>query len=169
MLIGVLAQVQAAAAPLVPAAPSDGEEATGRRRTESGTRVQGEAVPRAAVSSPALDVGGSEDDLGVAVSRDEVGEADHHVRPSVGRASSPSLEERPVAGEEQRGERVKTRKRKRPEAEESSSTTGKRKALPPRVESKEGDKTNKKKKKKKKERRGGDEFDEFDDLFSSIL
>lgn len=163
MLIGVLAQVQAATAPLVPAAPSDGEEAT-RRRTAPGTRVQGEAVPRAAVSSPALDVGGSEDDLGVAVSRDEVGEADHHVRPSVGRASSPSLEERPVAGEEQRGERVKTRKRKRPEAEESSSTTGKRKALPPRVESKEGDKTNKKKKKRR--RRGGDEFD---DLFSSIL
>lgn len=169
MLIGVLAQVEAALAPFVRPAepPEDGE------RAETGQAPAQAVVARMAAGRAggpvAPQVGGGSSsslDLGVAISRDELGddddegEEDKDVASKRLRRPSPPTE-RP-APKEERPDKGESKGKKRPRADDPGSSRKGRPEKQIRPESSRDEKKPKKKKKKK----GGDEFD---DLFSSLV
>lgn len=178
MLIGVLAQVEAALAPFVrPAEPPGGRD----DRAEDGQAAPAQAVvarmaagraggPFAAQvggGGSSLGLGaGHEDDLGVAISRDELGgeddedEEDKDVAPRKPRRASLPAERPPP--KEERPNNVESKGKKRPRADESGSS---RKGKPEKQTRPESSRDEKKPKKKKKKKGG----DEFDDLFSSLV
>lgn len=168
MLIGVLAQVDAAVAPFVrPAEPedSDGVDAAGpvpaQQSRGAGITAKGGVTPQG---------GGSEhqDDLGVAISRDELGDDDDDDDDGTedAGASRPQHSSPPPAKQahikEKKPEKGESKGKKRSRAEDAGSARLGKPEKPIRLESsKEG-----KKAKKKKKKKGGDEFD---DLFSSLM
>lgn len=160
MLIGVLAQVEAALAPFVmPTAEPEGggDDAAG---PDPAQQVQPGSVPGHVKES--LGGAGQEDDLGVAISRDELGgdeDRDEGVT-SRPRQSSPP-EEHPHA-KERKPEKGKVRGKKRSRADDPGSSRITKPEKPTQPDSSRDEKKVKKKKRKK----GGDEFD---DLFSSLV
>lgn len=163
MLIGVLAQVEAALAPFVKPSGPEGEP-EGGPGPEPVQVAAGVAVTQdASVAPQKRDVGAQqEDDLGVAVSRDELGggdDEDDDVAP-IARRASPPPEHPPT--KEKRPEKGEIKGKKRSRADNSSSSRIGRPEKLVRPESSRDEKKVKKKKKKK----GGDEFD---DLFSSLV
>ena len=150
-LIGVLAQVEAAIAPFVRAEP-DTDPAGGL--DEAGTASYlGGAMGDAPLALKTLDVSPSGgDDMGVAISRDELGGDDVPSReerslPPLGSSSSRKQEGSGTA----KPERVRT---------EDGASRKRKKAESQRAELKD------EKKIKKKKKKGGDEFD---DLFSTLV
>lgn len=172
MLIGVLAQVEASLAPFVrPAEPLEGDNLDEKAGPDPAqAAVARMAAGRAGGGPVASQVGGRssldaayEDDLGVAISRDELGDDDEGEDEDVAsrRARRPS----PPAGQpppkEKRREKGESKGKKRPRADDTGSSTIGKPEKPARPESSRDEKKAKKKKKK-----GGDEFD---DLFSSLM
>ncbi|KAI3393275.1 hypothetical protein diail_4508 [Diaporthe ilicicola] len=161
MLIGVLAQVEAALGPfLKPAEPEDVQvDAAGL----DPARVAAVIATRPVVSA-APQVGGigaqQEDDLGVAISRGDLGGDEEDETASRARRASPQPEHPPL--KEKRSNKNEARGKKRLRADDSGSSTIGKPEKPVRPESSKDEKKAKKKKKKK----GGDEFD---DLFSSLV
>lgn len=194
VLIGVLAQAEAAIAPLIP----EPEEDLVPVQSELGADIHGEAVARSA-----------DFDLGVAVSRDELLDGDgDNVHPSIERVALP-IPRVPPAKDTLNPDQTKDKKRKKLMTEEEKSATaqGNSKKRKLSREAEEGfstmektadtmrsfqankqskpelgngtSRTDKKSKphteeetqaapkpKKKRKQKGGDEFD---DLFSSLL
>lgn len=164
MLIGVLAQVETAVAPFVkPAGPEGGDDGEGG--PVPAQQVRAGIVERRRGDLVAPQVGtGQEDDMGVAISRDELDDDDEDEVEdvaSVPRRSSPPPKQAPVKEKRQeRGGESKGKKRSR--ADDAGSSRVGKPEKPNRPESSRDEKKVKKKKKKK----GGDEFD---DLFSSLM
>ncbi|KAG6364341.1 hypothetical protein INS49_005942 [Diaporthe citri] len=169
MLIGVLAQVEASVAPFVrPAEPPGGDDENDAAGQDPARAVVARMAARRADGPVASQVGGSassslgaghEDDLGVAISRDELGDDDEGEEEDVTsgrprRPSPPPKEKRPEKGE--------SKGKKRPRADDTGSSRIAKPEKPARPELSRDEKKAKKKKKKK----GGDEFD---DLFSSLM
>lgn len=149
-LIGVLAQVEAAIAPFVEAEldtdPADELDTTGVVRAVD---TKADTSLALAGLGPSSDFG---DDLGVAISRDELDDDD-----VLSRGKKPLHPPGPLSRKEDRGSIPKS---ENPKVESGFSRKGKD-AEPRQTSSKDGKKVKKKKKKK-----GGDEFD---DLFSSLV
>ncbi|KAF3769674.1 hypothetical protein M406DRAFT_325168 [Cryphonectria parasitica EP155] len=176
LLLGVLAQIQAAIQLFIPP-PKQEEEET--RATEEPARP---AAVIAHGSAEGIGTSGGSDqlDLGVAVSRDEMsgggggGRDDdvdsHDTRQDIEQRSSP-VPRQPLMDEVSEAGRGggKSRKQKRSRIDDGSARTNREGREPPRrtqsppavVEAMEVKKAQKKRKKK-----GGDEFD---DLFSSLM
>lgn len=174
MLIGVLAQVEASLAPFVrPAEPPEGRDDGAEAGQDTAQavvarmaagRADGPVAPQVGGGSSSLGAG-HEADLGVAISRDELGEDDdkdegEDVASRMPRRPSPAAEQRPP--KEKRPEKGESKGKKRPRADDTGSSKIGKPEKPPRPESSRDEKKAKKKKKKK----GGDEFD---DLFSSLM
>lgn len=175
MLIGVLAQVEASLAPFVrsskpPEGRDDNVEAgqdTAQAvvaRMAAGRADGGPVAPQVGSGSGTLGAG-HEDDLGVAISRDELGDDDdkdddEDVASRKVRRPSPATEQRPP--KEKRPEKGESKGKKRPRSDDPGSSRIGRPEKPTRPDSSRDEKKAKKKKKKK----GGDEFD---DLFSSLM
>lgn len=172
MLIGVLAQVEASLAPFVrPAEPAEGCDEAAQVPTQAvvarmaaAGRTGGPVAPQVGGSSSSLDAG-HEDDLGVAISRDTLGDDDdkdegEDFASRMPRRPSPAAEQRPP--KEKRPEKGESKGKKRPRADDTGSSKIGKPEKPARPESSRDEKKAKKKKKKK----GGDEFD---DLFSSLM
>lgn len=167
MLIGVLAQVETAVAPFVkPAGPEGGDDdEVGRDPSQpviAGRVNGGPDAPQVGVGLGAR----QEDDLGVAISRDELDGDDEDEVEDVAsgprRSSPPPPKQAPVKEKRQeRGGESKGKKRSR--ADDAGSSRMGKPEKPARPESSSRDE---KKVKKKKKKKGGDEFD---DLFSSIM
>lgn len=179
MLIGVLAQVEASLAPFVrPADPPGGRGDNAEAGQDTAQTVVARMAAGRAEGPVALQVGGGkgsslgqsaghEDDLGVAISRDELGDDDdkdddeEDVASRKARRPSPATEQqRPP--KERRPEKGESKGKKRPRSDDPGSSRIGRPEKPTRPESSRDEKKAKKKKKKK----GGDEFD---DLFSSLM
>lgn len=171
MLIGVLAQVEASLAPFVrPAEPPEGREEAGQfpaqamvARMAAG-RAEGPATSQVGGGSLSQSAGHG-DDLGVAISRDELGDDDdkdddEDVASRKARRPSPAAERPPP--KEKRPEKGESKVKKRPRADDSGSS---RKSKPEKLTQPESSRDEKKVKKKKKKKGG----DEFDDLFSSLM
>lgn len=168
VLVGVLAQVEAAIKPFVSAEPESGDDeavVAPVQPTREEPRAQHKAVSRAPFPDRDHGGGGSGPDLGVAVSRVEVegrdGDEKDRIRPSVERGSSPAP--RPSSKKTDQGYETKIKKRKEREEVEGGSSkikAGTKSRLPA------GTKEVKSVKQKKKRKGGGDEFD---NLFSSLL
>lgn len=171
MLIGVLAQVEASLAPFVrPVEPPEGREEAGQfpaqemvSRMAAG-RADGPVAPQVGDGSSTLGAG-HEDDLGVAISRDELGDEDDNdeerdAASRKARPPSPAAEQPPP--KKKRPEKGESKGKKRPRSDDPGSSRIGRPEKPTRPESSREEKKAKKKKKKK----GGDEFD---DLFSSLM
>lgn len=170
MLIGVLAQVEAALAPFVrPAEPPEG----GGDHAEAGQAPAQALVARMAAGRAGgpvapQDGGGSNNslDLGVAISRDELGddddegEEDKDVASKRPRRPSPPAERPPP--KEEKPDKGESKGKKRPRADDPGSS---RKGKPEKLTRPESSRDEKKPKKKKKKNGG----DEFDDLFSSLV
>lgn len=172
MLIGVLAQVEAAQAPFLRP-----DEPSGVDANEAG-QVPAQAVIAARVAAGRAGVpvaphssggssslgAGQEDDVGVAISRDELGDDDEDGHEDVAsgrpRRPSPPVEQPPP--KERKPEKGESKGKKRPRAGDPGSSRISKPEKPARPESVKEEKKPKKKKKKK----GGDEFD---DLFSSLV
>lgn len=161
MLIGVLAQVEAALGPFLKPAEPEGEP--------EGAVVPGPDQVAAGIGArPDVSVtqraGGMDaqqgDDMGVAISRDELGDDEADDIASRARHSSPPPEHPPP--KEKRSEKGEARGKKRSRADDPGSSRIDKPEKPVRPDSSRGEKKTKKKKKKK---RG----DEFDDLFSSLV
>lgn len=172
MLIGVLAQVEASLAPFVrPVEPPEDREEAGQfpaqamvARMAAG-RADVAVAPQVSGGSSSLGAG-HEDDLGVAISRDELGDDDdkddddEDVASRKARRPSPAAEQPPP--KEKRPEKGESKGKKRPRSDDPGSSRIGRPEKPTRPKSSRDEKKAKKKKKKK----GGDEFD---DLFSSLM
>lgn len=166
MLIGVLAQVEAAVAPFVRPTEPEGGDGIGVAGPVPVQQVKGAAgVAAKDGATPQIGAAVQEDDLGVAISRDELDDDDEDGAEDAGapgpRHSSPpppkkapTEEKKPEKGE------IKGKKRSRTE-DAGASRIGKSDKLTRPESSKE-----EKKVKKKKKKKGGDEFD---DLFSSLM
>lgn len=167
MLIGVLAQVEASLAPFVrPAEPPGGDDDSDAAGQDP-ARALGVAARMAAGRADggaSSSLGAShEDDLGVAISRDDLGdddEDDEDVASGRPRHQSPPAGQPPP--KEKRPEKGESKGKKRPRADDTGSSRIGKPEKPTRPESSRDEKKAKKKKKKK----GGDEFD---DLFSSLM
>lgn len=158
-LIGVLAQVEAAMTPFVRAGPdadSDSDSAGDELGVSGRARAAGAEGDGVSVAVPgglgrSASLGG--DDLGVAISRDELGDDDAPARDEKSvppQGGSPSRKD-------EKGDTVP----RRAKAKAEGGLARKRKdAEPQRVDSKV------EKKVKKRKKKGGDEFD---DLFSTLL
>lgn len=170
MLIGVLAQVEASLAPFVrPVEPPEGREEAGQfpaqamvSRIAAG-RADGPVVSQVGGGSSSLGAGYA-DDLGVAISRDELGEDDdkdddEDVASSKVRRPSPAAEQPPP--KEKKPEKGESKGKKRPRSDDPGSSKIGKPEKPTRPESSRDEK-----KAKKKRKKGGDEFD---DLFSSLM
>lgn len=176
MLIGVLAQVETSMAPFVrPSEPPEGDDIDEKPGPDPArAAVARMAAGRAGGGPVAAQVGGGassslgaghEDDLGVAISRDELSDDDHEgededVASSRPRRPSPPAGQPPP--KEKRPEKGDSKGKKRPRADDAGSSRIGKPEKPARPESSRDEKKAKKKKKKK----GGDEFD---DLFSSLM
>lgn len=178
MLIGVLAQVEASLAPFVrPVEPPGGHGDNAESEQDTAQTVVARMAAGRADGPVAPQVGGGsstpgaghEDDLGVAISRDELGEDDdkdddeEDVASRKVRRPSPATEQRPP--KEKRPEKDESKGKKRPRSDDPGSSRIGRPEKPTRPESSRDEKKAKKKKKKKKKKGG----DEFDDLFSSLM
>lgn len=160
MLIGVLAQVEASLAPFLRPSEPEGED-----RDEAGP---GPARAVAARTAAGREGAGQEDDLGVAISREELdGDGEEGEEGEAGvalgaRSSSPTPAGRAPPKEKRRekGE-LKGKKRFRAADDPGSSRICK----PDKTTRSESSRDEKKVKKKKKKKGG----DEFDDLFSSLM
>jgi len=170
MLIGVLAQVEAAVAPFVRLAEPDGDDDDNKVGPDGAQPVgAGIAAGRGGGGGPvAPQVGaaGEDNDLGVAISRDEVDDDEEDgvedVASGPRRSSPPPPKQAPV--KEKRPEKGESKGKKRSRAEDAGPSRVGKPEKPTRPESSKDEKKVKKKKKKKK--KGGDEFD---DLFSSLM
>ncbi|KAK7697403.1 hypothetical protein SLS64_013596 [Diaporthe eres] len=176
MLIGVLAQVETSLAPFVrPAEPPEGDDIDEKpgpdparaavARMAAGRAGGGPVASQVGGRAGSSLVAGHEDDLGVAISRDELSDDDHEgededVASSRPRRLSPPAGQPPP--KEKRPEKGESKGKKRPRADDAGSSRIGKPEKPPRPESSRDEKKAKKKKKKK----GGDEFD---DLFSSLV
>ncbi|KAG8165497.1 hypothetical protein KVR01_004049 [Diaporthe batatas] len=169
MLIGVLAQVEAAVAPFVrPAEPEEGvdeTDAAGPAPVQQ-VRVAGIAAKGGGVPPPVVRGVEQEDDLGVAISRDELGDDDDDGEGDGGVVSRPRYSSPPppkhAPSKERRPEKGEGKGKKRSRTEDAGASRIGKSEKPTRPESSKEEKKAKKKKKKK----GGDEFD---DLFSSLM
>lgn len=168
MLIGVLAQVETAVAPFVkPAGPEGGDDdkvgpvPAQQARASIVAGRGGDAV--APQVGGGLDAG-QDDDMGVAISRDELGDDDEDEAdevPSGPQRSSPPPKPTPMKEKRQdRSGGSKGKKRSRAD-DAGSSRIGK-----PEKPNQPDPSRDEKKVKKKKKKKGGDEFD---DLFSSLM
>lgn len=169
MLIGVLAQVEAAVAPFVrPAEPEAGDGIDTAGPMAPTQHLKGAAGITAGVGV-ASQVGGTgqQDDLGVAISRDEVDDHDEDGVENIGgtskprRPSPPAPKQAPIKEKRPEKGEIKGKKRSRVEDAGSSSRIGK-----PEKPTRPASSKDEKKVKKKKKKKGGDEFD---DLFSSLV
>lgn len=168
VLIGVLAQVEAATAPLArrEEVPEPAHKHVQPIAAAHDDDARGAAVPREAVAAPAdAQVGGP--DLGVAVSREALespgrdGDGDGHrgeVGSSVERAPSPSSSL--LSAKVVRDPKTEKKRKKRKVESAASRVEKESESQAKPAELKE------EKKKKKKKKKGGDEFD---DLFSSLI
>ncbi|KAL1877411.1 hypothetical protein Daus18300_002395 [Diaporthe australafricana] len=161
MLIGVLAQVEAALGPFLKPAEPEGEP-EGAAVPDPAQLSAGVATRPDASVAPRVGAMGAqqEDDLGVAISRDELGGDEDDEITSRARHPSPPPEHPPP--KEKRPEKGEARGKKRSRADDPGSSRIDKPDKPARSESSRDEKKAKKKKKKK----GGDEFD---DLFSSLV
>lgn len=155
VLIGVLAQVEAAIAPFVQQDATEIEDE--RERGSAQDTIKNKAVSKELALPAGLNV--DDYDLGVAVSRDELGNEDD-IKLSIEQESSPMIKHRSLQKRE-KTEKSKATGREKIKVDVGSS---KSKEIQP-VGSKHTDKVIKEKKKKKKKKGG----DEFDDLFSSLV
>lgn len=146
-LIGVLAQVEAAMAPFVESEPDTDSADELEPAHAVGAKVDVSVASGGLDPPPSLG-----DDLGVAISRDELNDDDF---PSIGDRPVPPLGP-PSRKEEKRAITPRPAK-----AKAEGGSTSKRKDTEPQRTGPKGEKKVKKKKKK-----GGDEFD---DLFSTLL
>lgn len=168
MLIGVLAQVEAALAPFVrPAEPPRGIRDDRAEAGQAAGRSGGPVAPQVSGGSGISLGEGHNDDLGVAISRDELGdddddegEQDKDVAPRRPRHPSPPAERPPP--KEERPDKGESKGKKRPRADDPGSS---RKGKPEKQTRPESSRDEKKPKKRKKKKGG----DEFDDLFSSLV
>lgn len=170
MLIGVLAQVEASLAPFVRG--EDQNDTAGQDPARAVGVAARMTAGRAGGGPVAAQVGGSSslgaehgDDLGVAISRDELGdddedEGEEDVAARRPRHQSPPAGQPPL--KEKKTEKGESKGKKRSRADDTGSSRIGKPEKPTRPESSRDEKKAKKKKKKK----GGDEFD---DLFSSLM
>ena len=160
MLIGVLAQVEAAMSPFV--RPAAGPEGGGSDAAGPDPAQQVQPGPVSGHFRESLGGAGQEDDLGVSISRDELGDdegRDEDVAPRPRHSSPPAEHPPPNEGRPEKGE---VRGKKRSMTDDPGSP---RLAKPEKTTRRESSR-DKKKVKKKKKKKGGDEFD---DLFSSLV
>lgn len=161
MLIGVLAQVESSLAPFLKPSEPEGND------TDEVVSDPAQAVAARTAARGGSPGAGQEDDLGVAISRDELGgdgeeEEEGEAGAALGvRNSSPAPSGR-APPKEKRREKGDNKGKKRSRADDPGSSRTHKPDKTTRPDSSRDEKKVKKKKKKK----GGDEFD---DLFSSLM
>ncbi|POS74142.1 hypothetical protein DHEL01_v207461 [Diaporthe helianthi] len=166
MLIGVLAQVEAAVAPFVRPVESEGGDGINAAGPVPAHQVKGAGIVAAKSGVvPQVEDARQKDDLGVAISRDELGDDDDERVEDAGvlrprHSSPPPSKHAPIR--EKKPEKGESKGKKRSRAEDAGSSRTAKPGNPTRPDSLKQEK----KAKKKKKKNGGDEFD---DLFSSLV